>query len=593
MVGKSLDEIVSLYNERKNDLGPTLDRMRQLRNAYNGEMVIPLPEMDRQEQVAVANLIANGLDQSAMRIASTTPSVYFPPVEYGNKASEKKARTRTRATMGWWETNKMELKLRQRARYLIGYASAPVVLRPDMKKGCARWDLRDPLSTYPSTPTDASDMTPDNTIFTYERKRAWVKAQYPDALFQLRSAGPERDSSYTIIEYQDADVAVIAILSNADTQSFPTSNGQPYVELERVSNRTGMSLVVAPGRISLDKPQGQFDGLIGMYQMEAKLMALNYIATEREVFPDMYLISRPNETADFLAGPYDGRTGQVNIIKGGEFRESTTNPGFAADKMLDRLERNMRVTGGIAPELGGESQSNVRTGKRGDAILSAVVDFPIQEAQEILATSLMEENRRAVAIAKSYFGNEKKSFYISSRTAKGHVDYTPNKDFETDHNIVTYPHSGSDANSLVQGIGQRVGIGTLSKQSAMEIDPMIDDPELERDRIIAEGLAQSLLASIEQQANSGAIVPADLAKIMSYVASDKMDLAEAVTKVHQEAQARQATPAPQGAPETMAGLGAPGQGAEQPTIAPPGAGSQNLAAMLASLKGRSMGAPLA
>jgi hypothetical protein len=124
------------------------------------------------------------------------------------------------------------------------------------------------------------------------------------------------------------------------------------------------------------------------------------------------------------------------------------------------------------------------------------------------------------------------------------VDYTPNKDFETDHNIVTYPHSGSDANSLVQGIGQRVGIGTLSKQSAMEIDPMIDDPELERDRIIAEGLAQSLLASIEQQANSGAIVPSDLAKIMSYVASDKMDLAEAVTKVHQEAQDRQATPAP-------------------------------------------------
>jgi hypothetical protein len=62
-----------------------------------------------------------------------------------------------------------------------------------------------------------------------------------------------------------------------------------------------------------------------------------------------------------------------------------------------------------------------------------------------------------------------------------------------------------------------------------------------------------------------------------------MDLAAAVTKVHEQAQTRQATPAPTGAPETMPGLGAPGMGAEQPQAQPPQ--PQDIGALLASMSG--------
>jgi hypothetical protein len=251
--------------------------------------------------------------------------------------------------------------------------------------------------------------------------------------------------------------------------------------------------------------------------------------------------------------------------------------------MMDRIERAQRIASGTPAEFGGESTTNVRTGKRGDAILSATVDFPIQEAQEVFAASLQEENKRAIAIAKTYFGNERKSFYVSGRGAKGHVDYVPNKDFEDDNNVVSYSHSGADANSLVVGLGQRIGIGIMSKQTAQEIDPFIADPELEKDRVISEGLEQALLQSIQTQASQGAIPPADVAAIASLVASDKMDLAEAVTKIHEDAQKRQATPAPTGAPETMPGLGAPGMGAEQPAQAAPQ--PADLQGFLASLGG--------
>jgi hypothetical protein len=585
MLGPSVEQIATMLHDRMQLQGPIIENMRQLRDTYNGDLVIPLPEMDKREKSAVANLITTGLDQTAMRIASTMPNVYYPALKDGDSASEKRARTRKRATLGWWEANKMPIKMRRRARWFIGYSSSPVILRPDTKWGAARWDIRDPLNTFPSTGEDPDSMTPENCIFTYTRSRAWMQARYPDALAQLKKMKVEKpDDMIRIAEYTDAEVTVL--MASALIKPNPWDgdiSGVPHVELERVHNRTGMCLAVVPQRITLDRPMGQFDSLVGMYTLQSKLMALEVIAVERGIFPDTYLVSRPGETARFVAGPYDGRSGQVNVVQGGDIREMAANPGFATNGMMDRIERAQRIASGTPAEFGGESTTNVRTGKRGDAILSATVDFPIQEAQEVFAASLQEENKRAIAIAKTYFGNERKSFYVSGRGAKGHVDYVPNKDFEDDNNVVSYSHSGADANSLVVGLGQRIGIGIMSKQTAQEIDPFIADPELEKDRVISEGLEQALLQSIQTQASQGAIPPADVAAIASLVASDKMDLAEAVTKIHEDAQKRQATPAPAGAPETMPGLGAPGMGAEQPAQAAPQ--PADLQGFLASLGG--------
>ena len=572
MTGPSIESIITMLMERRTSYGPVLNQMMKLRDAYNGDIIVPLPEMDRNERSSVANLISTGLDQTAMRIASTTPNVFYPPVIPGNKPSEDRANKRRRATLGWYEANKMSMKLRRRARFLIGYASSPVVLRPDPKRGIAKWEVRSPLTAYPALSEDIDQITPTDCIFSFGRSYKWLKAHYPNAAMRFWANGeePSAQTLYDIIEYVDDEVWVLAAVEvNPVTPSIiPGQSSLRYVELERVVNRTGLCPAVVPGRITLDRQQGQFDGLVGMYQMQAKLMALEVIAVERGIFPDTYLVSRPGETAKFVSGPYDGRTGMVNVIAGGDLREAGLNMGQGPQQTIDRLERNMRITSGIPAEFGGESTTNIRTGKRGDAILSAVVDFPVQEAQELLAESLIEENKRAIAISKAYFGNDRRSFYVSFRGARGHVDYTPNKDFDTDENVVTYSYAGADANSLVVGLGQRVGLGTLSKRSAQEIDPLVADPELEHDRVVAESLEQALLLSVQQQAQQGQIPPADLARIMQLVISDKMPLAEAVDAVHREAQERQATPAPAGAPETMPGLAVPAMGAEQPGTLP-------------------------
>ena len=306
-----------------------------------------------------------------------------------------------------------------------------------------------------------------------------------------------------------------------------------------------------------------------MYQQQAKLMALEVIAVQKGVFPDTWLVGRAGEQPTII-NPANGLTGEVGVIRGGDLRDMQLQPGFMTNPAIDRLERAQRLTAGIPAEFGGESTSNIRTGRRGDAVLSAVVDFSVQESQRILARSLEAENKLAIAFAKSYAGNTSKSFYVSMGKVKGKVDYVPNKHFTTDDNVVSYSHAGADINNLVIAGGQRLAMGTMSKESFMKIDPIVEDVEFERDAVTAEQLEQSLLSGLQHQAATGAISPADLARIIDLVKSDKAELASAVEKVQREAQERQATMVSPTSPEAQSGIAQPEAGAEA-MVAPPSA----------------------
>jgi hypothetical protein len=581
---KTVEEIVELYKDRVDTQGPILRQMREVRQLANGDVIVPLNELDRNTKSSVANLLVQGLDQMSMRVASTMPSPYFPALREGQDRSMKLARDRKRAMLAIWDQNRMSMKMRQRARHLLAYSNSPVYLKPNFDKRLPEWQLRNPLDTFAAPRIDIDNPVPDNVIFSYHRPYRWLMQNYGVLLNgKLRVANPGPDTLFTILEYVCANEIVTIVMGSEKSfdavtgQTFP---GQQAVELSRVINRTGMPLVVMPQRITLDKPRGQFDGLLGMYYTRARLQALTEIAIERGIFPDEYLVSRPGENAEIIQIA-DGKTGQLGVVKGGDITQLQTNPGYKTDVALDRLERQERLEGAIPAEFGGESGTNIRTGRRGESILSATVDFRVQEAQELFASSLVEEDKIAIAIEKAYWGNASKSFYIPG-TNGGMKDYTPNKMWETDFHYVAYSASGADINNLVISLGQRLGTGLMSKESAREADPMISDPELERDRIVAEAIESALLQSVQTQAAdpNGPYQPDDLAFIAEQVASNKMSLPQAIQAAQKRAQERQATPAPTGAPETMPGLSPAGVGMEQPMEAPAPSGIEGLLAQL-------------
>ena len=583
---KSLEEIVELYHQRRLAAGPLHEQMRRVRDLANGDVIVPLNELDRNAKTNVANLLVQGLDQMSMRVASTMPTPFFPPAKEGSERSKGYARLRRKAMLSMWDENKMKIKMRRRARHLLAYSTSAVYLRPNFRTLTPQWTVRNPLDTFAAPVDDPDQMVPDNCLFTYKTSATWLLQNYGELVAnQLRFGQVNSDARYTMLEYTDADSIQLVVLGAEDNPELSASEraGLEAIMLEAIPNRTGRPLAVIANRITLDRPRGQFDGVLGMYYTRARLQALTEIAIERGIFPEEYLVARPGENPEIMQLA-DGKAGILGVVKGGDIQQLQLNPGYKTDTALDRLERQERLEGAIPAEFGGESATNIRTGRRGEAVLSATVDYRVQEAQSLFEQSLLEEDKIAIAMELAYWGNTTKTFFLPSRKATAQEAYTPEKIWETDFHYVAYSAAGSDVNSLIIGLGQRLGVGMMSKESAREADPLISDPELEHDRIIAEGVESALLASIQQQAANpqGPYQPDDLAYLTFLVMEQDQSLYEAVRLTDERARERQAQMMPMGSPETMPGLAMPGMGAEAPVQ---GGEAPPLEALLSQLGG--------
>jgi hypothetical protein len=589
-------EVVSeLYKARMNEREPIITAMQEIRDVVNGDVLIPLPEMDEADKPAVANLVAEGIEQTSLRIASTMPNLIVPALDPRIAKGAKSidwADTRRKAYLGWYKDNRLRRRHRRKAMHLVAYGSAVTQVKPDFERGIPAWRQRNPLFTFPRPQeNDYDDFWPDDCIFAYRKPYSWIKERYPAACSQIYK-GPhytvrDEDESelraklFTILEYVDANETVLVLCGQEDTYGDPSyPMWAAAVELERMPNLCGYANVIVPGRMTLDRMVGQFNQTLGLYFNQAKLVALDLIATTKSVFPDIALVSRDGNAPTLLGDEWkDGLSGEINEITNGEIQVVQLQPGYKTGEAIDRLERSMRLTG-IAPQFGGENPTNIRTGRAAEVAMSAQVDFRIQSYQETMADSLALETELAYHIMKAYFKG-KKSFSVGSKTE----DYEVGKHLESPLLEVVYPMPGADVNGLMLGIGNRVGLGMMSLDSGRRLDPLIEDPDKEADAVVGERLDTAMLEGLGQMAASGALPPADLAAIKRKVLRNNMDLADAVVEAQREAQERQAAEAPQGSPETQPGIAAPGAGAESGQLVPePPTGMDRLQSLLMSLR---------
>jgi hypothetical protein len=630
------EQVVSLYRTRKMKRQPMMDVRLQVLQQYNGDTKVDMPELDQTKKPAVANLLVLGLDGFAQRIASTLPDISYPSLRPGFTAWDEKARISRKANLGWWKMNRMQLLEYKRARYLLAYASAPVSIHPvsdnkDDKRKIPFWKVRSPLNTFPAIGTDELDSEPTDYIVCHKYPLAWLQDHYPNqtaVLYKGRESEIQRDMMFEVLEYNDHDETVMVACGQAkvqqtgwqmseDTKSSGTAD---CVVLDRAPNRAGICNMVIPGRIVLDKPMGQFDSMLHLFAGQARMAAYEELSIFRSIFPDTWVQSHPNApTRPKITKYADGKQGVVGMIENGVITNIQTQPGAQVPAAIDRLERAERLAANVPAEFGGESPTNVRTARRGASVLGSSVDMPLQEYQEILASSKDAENTRAVKIMKANYGSMV-SMYVIPRDGKisqisgSPETYTPNDVFVTDSSEASYPFLGSDASSIPIEIGQRVGTKEMSLQTAREYDPTITDPVEEGERVINEGLLMALLGGLENQAAQGSLDPIVIAKIHTRLLATHKSLPEVYAEIHAEMQQEQAA-AQQGQPALGAGppalsAGPPGQGgpspqqmpgaavppggaaAGQPSIPPPPKGQMNLSQILQTLKpGATAGAP--
>ena len=614
-----IEQVVSLYHQRRMKRQPMMDVRLEVLSQYNGETKVDLAELDQSQKPMVANLLALGLDQFAQRIASVMPDISYPSLREGYEVWDEKARLSRQANLGWWAMNKMDLLAYKRARYLLAFAGAPVTIHPvaaavSDKRKIPHWRVRSPLNCFPAPTADELDYEPADYVIAHEYPLWWLQDNYPGptaVLYKGRQSQVNRDMMFEVLEYNDADETVlVACGAKRDDrgESAWSSDSEvgaaAMVLLKRIPNRAGICNMVFPGRIVLDKPIGHFDTMLHLFTSQAKMAAYEELSMFRSIFPDTWIMSHPNApTKPRIVRDADGKQGVIGIVENGVVQPITLNPGSQVPSAIDRLERAARLAGGIPAEFGGEAASNIRTGRRGAQVMGDTVDMPLAEYQQIFAASYDAENLRGVRTMKGYFGKTT-SMYVIPRDGKiqqvpgNPQTYVPDEVFVSDYSKCSYPFLGADASSIPVELGQRVGTTEMSLQTAREMDPKISDPVREGNRVIGEGLDKALLGGIEQQLAGGMLDPIVAARIkMALMAEPTKDLSTIYAKVHQQMQQEQAAqasppgaPAPGGgapltpSPAAMPGAAVPPGGAQPQALNPPaGPGVANLADLVSKL----------
>ncbi len=602
---KAWGEIVATMTARRLQDSHLLRAMQDVRDRANGDVAVVLPDVSGEPSLPLLtpHLISDAIETTAMRAASTTPSIAVPALDPTSVRSRERATTRRRALYSTWDYSAlMETLLPRAYRHLVGYGTNCFMVVPDFIDGRARIEIRDPLTAYPEHRSPGDTREPLDVGFVYGRSAQWIMAHYPEARdyfyaciegmknrYSHRAYDRVMDTLWDVVEWVDEHQITVGILG--PREQIDHSGGESITaagfHLRTWDNRAGMVPVAAPRRITLDRIDGQVSKLTGIVDMMGKLMALDVLAAEKAVFPDMVVIDQ-NGTPQLLnaSGRWnDGRTGEANIVKASRVDMLQSSPGPLTHPVIDRLQEAFRQSGGLPGIAQGSSQNALRTGNALTSMAELAIDPRIQEAQRLMTRALKVVNSSILEVEKGYFPNSKQVFFSGWPGDRGHVEYVPSKDFESAENTVDYSMPGADINQLTVAIGQAVSMELISKKAGRSKHPMAESPEEDEKQIFAEQMQTVALQAFGQQALAGQLPLIDFAEIYEQMFG-ATEWTKAVKSADKKARERQATPAPEDSPAAaMPGLALPGQGAESlpPTTAPPTESQGNFQDLISAL----------
>jgi len=614
---RSFEEIRALAIDLQRRRSNVLKYMMEIKRHYEADWVVPLPDVKGEPDQAqfIPSLITDTVDGLGMRAASISPTTFCPSLSLHQTAQDR-AMTRRKVIHGTYHRNHWKVKRRRYYRHLTAYDTAGVFIEPDFKNEGVLMNVRDPLYTYPEPMSAELVRPPEYVAFITRHSGAALRKKFPKVAEE--NGGPiaaqDAQEEWDILEWVDTEQTVFGLLGPKQIEGKHiatgwTSDGDlgagPWMPLTQpVRNLTGMCPAIIPQEISLHSVGTRLNALLGNVEMQTRLMALEVMAQQKAIFPDMFVIGAEHQQPVILNGGkwQDGRSGDMNLLAGvQQVGQISQTPDVRTQAMIDRLERNTRVSSGLNPQMGGESFGSLRTGRALDAMMSSSVDPRIQELHEVTETWMPHINEVILATWKEWFGPKQISMYSGWKGDKGLVKFTPQNDIDTYENTVEYSVPGADTIQQTQVLGSMLGAEAISLDTFRTQHPWIDDAEAEKDSVTQEQLFKAMVAAIQEQIASGQMPIAIVAKLYEKV-REGTALPEALVEIDEEIKAEQAAAAEAAQQEAMAdpmaqmGLAA-GPGAAAPAALPPemmqggppplqpGSPQMDMEAMLASALG--------
>ena len=590
-MARTFEEIRALAVDLQARRTPVLQYMQEIKRHYEADWVVPMPDVKGEPDAAqfIPSLITDTVDALGMRAASISPVTHCPALSL-HKTAQDRALTRRKIIHATYHDNAWKVKRRRYYRHLAAYDTAGLFIEPDFRTGGVRMNVRDPLFTYPEPMAADQVRPPEYVAFITRQSGEYIRNTFPQT--QEERGGPiaaqDAHEEWDLLEWVDMEQTVFWLLGPREIQGKHIatnyrSDGDlgagPWMQLgPAVENRAEMCPAVIPQEISLHAVGTRLNALLGNVEMQTRLMALEVMAQQKAIFPDMFVIGSQHEQPVILNGGQwkDGRTGEMNLLSGvQQVGQMSQTPDVRNQQMIDRLERNTRVSSGLNPQMGGESFGSLRTGRALDAMMASSVDPRIQELHEVTETWMPHVNSLILATYKGWFGPKQFSMFSGWKGDKGVVKFTPNTDIDSLENTVEYSVPGADTIQQTQVLGSMLGAEAISLDTFRNLHPWIDDADAEADALTQEQLFKAMVAAVQEQIATGQMPVSIVAKLYEKV-REGMPLPEAIVEVDEEIKEQQAEAAAAAQQEAeadpLAQLGlAAGPAAAAPGAVPPGA----------------------
>ena len=351
------------------------------------------------------NMLQSGIDRLAQKI-SGVPQVRVDILNHNTSDRAKvRAEKVERIVTSYDENQNLNLQLAQVARWLPGYGYAAWIITTKTDKNGYVYptaELRDPYDTFPGN--FGPDQEPRELAVLRRVPRYKLAQIYPEfakeilnpdesenqqeAAFGAGGLGQtyenEKQNNWEdntgqgvrIIEYYDLGGTYII---------FPEKN----MILDFIPNFLSTPPFIFMKRVSFDELKGQYDHVIGLMAMMAKINIMSAIAMEDSVFTET------NISGELASGQYrKGRFAINYLAPGTQVSKPQNNIPYQLFQQVDRLERQLRMVGGYPVTDDSQSPNSFVTGA-GLNELNSTMSLMINEYREIIRHGLqkMDEKR--------------------------------------------------------------------------------------------------------------------------------------------------------------------------------------------------------
>jgi hypothetical protein len=368
-------------------------------------------ETSDSDLLPAPNMLQSGIDRLAQKISGIPQVRVDVPNDNDSTRAKMRAEKLERIVTNYDDKQNLLGQLQQASRWLPGYGYCAWVITTKRDTNGFFYpsaELRDPYDTF------VGNLGPDQQpreMAVIRRVPRYKLAQiYPEFAEQIlkqdEDAEEAQDNATPFLSYENnreqawedntySGVRIIEYYDMGGTYIvFPERN----MILDFIPNVLSTPPFVFMKRVSFDQLKGQYDHVIGLMAMMAKINIMSAIAMEDSVFTET------NISGEIESGQYrKGRFAVNYLAPGTQVSKPMNNMPYQLFQQIDRLERQLRMVGGYPVTDDSQSPNSFVTGA-GLSELNSTMSLMISEYRDIIKSAItqMDAKRLEMDVILSY-----------------------------------------------------------------------------------------------------------------------------------------------------------------------------------------------